>query len=121
MPITLNPACPLCGMRFGNQPLLDLHIREDHRRPVFGERSERSGDDDPGSTGAPAPEAAEATPARCNGLSRFLRIFRLAAARPSTSVSPRAAASRDEMRAAAITTAARIVAPNAGHPRSAPR
>jgi len=73
MPITLNPACPLCGLRFGNQPLLDLHIREDHRQPVFGERS---GDDDPGSTGALASEAPKDTPARRNGLSRVLRIFR---------------------------------------------
>jgi hypothetical protein len=24
---TLNPACPLCGLRFANTPLLELHIR----------------------------------------------------------------------------------------------
>ncbi len=30
MPSTLNPACPLCGLRFSNGALLDLHIREDH-------------------------------------------------------------------------------------------
>ena len=29
---TPNPACPLCGFRFGSRPLLDLHIREDHRQ-----------------------------------------------------------------------------------------
>jgi hypothetical protein len=29
---TPNPACPLCGLRFGSRPLLDLHIREDHRQ-----------------------------------------------------------------------------------------
>jgi len=73
MPYTLNPACPLCGLRFGNQPLLDLHVREDHRQPVFGERS---GDDNPGSTRAPASGDTKATPARCRGLSRVLRIFR---------------------------------------------
>jgi hypothetical protein len=33
MPVTLNPACPLCGLRFTNRPLLDLHVREDHREP----------------------------------------------------------------------------------------
>jgi hypothetical protein len=34
MPSMLNPACPLCGLRFGNKPLLDLHLREDHRQRV---------------------------------------------------------------------------------------
>ena len=66
---TLNPACPLCGLRFENKPLLDLHIREDHRQRVFRERNE---DSDPGSTPAPAsgavsqPDPADpaATPAR---------------------------------------------------------
>ena len=48
---TLNPACPLCGLRFENKPLLDLHIREDHRQRVFRERND---DSDPGSTLAPA-------------------------------------------------------------------
>ncbi|HEX5302315.1 MAG TPA: hypothetical protein VFW50_35505 [Streptosporangiaceae bacterium] len=32
MTATPHPACPLCGLRFGSRPLLDLHIREDHRR-----------------------------------------------------------------------------------------
>ena len=32
MTSTLNPACPLCGLRFDSRPLLDLHIREDHRQ-----------------------------------------------------------------------------------------
>jgi hypothetical protein len=51
MPSTLNPTCPLCGLRFGNKPLLDLHIREDHR-----ERAPRAqnGHRDTGSTRAPA-------------------------------------------------------------------
>jgi hypothetical protein len=30
MPSTLISACPLCGLRFANRALLDLHIREDH-------------------------------------------------------------------------------------------
>jgi hypothetical protein len=30
MPSTLNPTCPLCGLRFTGRPLLELHIREDH-------------------------------------------------------------------------------------------
>jgi hypothetical protein len=32
MTSTLNPACPLCGLRYGSKPLLELHIREDHRQ-----------------------------------------------------------------------------------------
>ena len=31
MPTTLNPTCPLCGLRYTDRPLLELHIREDHR------------------------------------------------------------------------------------------
>lgn len=50
MPNTLNPACPLCGLRFENQPIMELHIREDHRRRA----SRGSNDDgDPGITRSP--------------------------------------------------------------------
>jgi hypothetical protein len=31
MPTTLNPTCPLCGLRYTDRPLLELHFREDHR------------------------------------------------------------------------------------------
>jgi hypothetical protein len=31
MTSTLNPSCPLCGLRYASKPLLELHIREDHR------------------------------------------------------------------------------------------
>ena len=31
MPTTLNPTCPLCGLRYTDRSLLELHIREDHR------------------------------------------------------------------------------------------
>lgn len=31
MSSTLNLACPLCGLRYASRPLLELHIREDHR------------------------------------------------------------------------------------------
>lgn len=30
MTSTLTPTCSLCGLRFENRPLLDLHLREDH-------------------------------------------------------------------------------------------
>jgi hypothetical protein len=47
----LNPACPLCGLRFENQPIMELHMREDHRRRA---PRESNGDGDPGSTRSPA-------------------------------------------------------------------
>ena len=30
MSATLIDTCPLCGLRFGSRPLLELHIRDDH-------------------------------------------------------------------------------------------
>lgn len=39
MPSTLNPACLLCGLHFGNKPVLDLHIREDRRQRVLRART----------------------------------------------------------------------------------
>jgi hypothetical protein len=30
MPTTPVDTCPLCGLRSGNRPLLELHVREDH-------------------------------------------------------------------------------------------
>ena len=54
MPTTKIPACPLCGLRFANKPLLDLHIREDHRQPV---PRAQDGHRDPGSTRARASRA----------------------------------------------------------------
>lgn len=35
MTTTTIATCPLCGLRFSNRPLLELHVREDHprRRP----------------------------------------------------------------------------------------
>lgn len=53
MPSALNPACPLCGLRFSNGPLLDLHIREDH---VHRDRPAEPDHDDSGDTGtSPVP------------------------------------------------------------------
>lgn len=45
MPSTLNPTCPLCGLRYTGRPLLDLHIREDHMQR---ERDRQPDNDDPG-------------------------------------------------------------------------
>jgi len=33
MPASLIATCPLCGLRFTNRALLELHLREDHPRP----------------------------------------------------------------------------------------
>ncbi len=32
MPSTLTPTCSICGLRFASRPLLELHVREDHRQ-----------------------------------------------------------------------------------------
>jgi hypothetical protein len=50
MPSTLNPACPLCGLSFRNRPLLDLHLREDHRQRAASAEREHH---DPGRAQAP--------------------------------------------------------------------
>jgi len=49
---TPHPACSLCGLRFGSRPLLDLHIREDHRQ---------RGHRDPGDARIPAPRSGSAS------------------------------------------------------------
>src|SRR5690242_13895600 len=49
MTATLHPACRLCGLRFGSRPLLDLHIREDHRQH------------DPGDARIPRPRSGTAS------------------------------------------------------------
>jgi len=47
-----SQACPLCGLRYPAQSLLDLHIREDHVQR-----------DKPAAPAAPAAAAPAATPA----------------------------------------------------------
>jgi|AmaraimetFIIA100_FD_contig_51_5371069_length_856_multi_4_in_0_out_0_1 hypothetical protein len=53
MTSTLNTACPLCGLRYASKPLLELHIREDHR-PRRRARPGRPGAD---GTGVSSPAA----------------------------------------------------------------
>lgn len=48
MSIWLIQTCTLCGLRFSNRALLELHIREDH---VERNRSAGQHDDDPGDNG----------------------------------------------------------------------
>ena len=45
MSSTLTPTCPLCGLRYSNQALLELHIRDDHprHRPVSEEPQHDAG------------------------------------------------------------------------------
>ncbi len=50
MSATLIRTCPLCGLRFDNLPILELHIREDHRRRA--RRPERDDGDSAGTGGA---------------------------------------------------------------------
>jgi hypothetical protein len=51
MSATLIRTCPLCGLRFDNLPILELHIREDHRR-----REGRDAQDDGDAAGPDAPD-----------------------------------------------------------------
>jgi hypothetical protein len=60
MPSTLIDTCTLCGLRFSNRPLLELHIREDHRRPPAHRKNRPDGEDDGGSPGD-QPESPQAT------------------------------------------------------------
>jgi hypothetical protein len=59
MTSTLIPTCSLCGLRFANGALLDLHIREDH---VEGRRQAEPGHGDSGDAGTS--EARTAGPPR---------------------------------------------------------
>jgi hypothetical protein len=56
MPATLIRTCPLCGLRFSNLPLLELHIREDHHRP---ERQPARDDDSSADTNDSAEKAGD--------------------------------------------------------------
>lgn len=62
MTSTLNPTCLLCGLRYASKPLLELHIREDHR-------PRHRAQPDPRETGgAPASSSAAGRPSRRTGL-----------------------------------------------------
>jgi len=53
MTSTLNPACPLCGLRYENRPLLELHVREDHRQQA-GRRGASGTEASPALAGRPS-------------------------------------------------------------------
>jgi hypothetical protein len=50
MSSTINPTCPLCGLRYTDRPLLELHIREDH---VQRDHAQEAPHDEPGATRPP--------------------------------------------------------------------
>ena len=54
MTSTLNPTCPLCGLRYESRPLLELHIREDHHQHSGAHPGHRD------------PDSTHATPARAD-------------------------------------------------------
>ena len=56
MPASLVRTCPLCGLRFSNTPLFELHIREDHPRR---ERRPARDNDNPADTSDPAGKAGD--------------------------------------------------------------
>jgi len=62
MPTTLNPTCPLCGLRYSDRPLLELHLREDHLQRDHLQQDHRQQDHraEPGLI--PPPREAPATP-----------------------------------------------------------
>ena len=51
---TLTPTCSICGLRFENRPMLELHIREDHQR--------HSAAAEPGHGTSAAPHASQSRP-----------------------------------------------------------
>jgi 3-oxoacyl-ACP reductase-like protein len=50
--------CPLCGLRYADRPLLELHIREDHRQREHTAAAPAAPAPDPAPDPAPAPPAA---------------------------------------------------------------
>lgn len=79
MTSTLTPACPLCGLRYASKPLLELHIREDHRR----RRAQPAPPDVAGGTRA-SPPAAGSPSRRTAPASRPSRTAKEVTAMPAT-------------------------------------
>ena len=52
---TLTTACPLCGLRYADRPLLELHIREDHLQRNRGAEPDH---EESGEAGHPSPAPA---------------------------------------------------------------
>jgi hypothetical protein len=70
MPSTVDPTCPLCGLRCADRPLLELHIREDNLQRNSGAEPDH---EESGDAGHPSPAPASAAhpghtawPPRCS-------------------------------------------------------
>jgi hypothetical protein len=100
MSSTLISTCPLCGLRFANRPLLDLHSREDHRqRNRYTEPDHHhSGDsgDPAGETGTAAGGGPGAQVAQVPGISRNTVRAALAGDGPPRYVRRQAGSAPDE-------------------------
>jgi hypothetical protein len=59
MPNTPNPTCPLCGLRYTDRQLLELHIREDHLQQSHRAEPDH---DDSGDTRASQPRVRGLSP-----------------------------------------------------------
>ena len=79
MTSTLTPACPLCGLRYASKPLLELHIREDHRRR---RRAQPAPPDVAGTQASPPPAASPSR--RTAPASRPSRTAKEVTAMPAT-------------------------------------
>jgi hypothetical protein len=62
MPITVDPTCPLCGLRCADRPPVELHIREDHLQRNSGAEPDHA---ESGDAGDPSPARG---PSRPHGL-----------------------------------------------------
>jgi hypothetical protein len=116
----MSATCPLCGLRYGGQSLLDLHIREDHAQRERGREPPAATGGPPAApgdlpAGTAAPEPASASPSREHSAS--------AATPPATEAGPPAArAGRPGWAATARRALSRLTRPGrgtAGHPRNA--
>jgi hypothetical protein len=62
MPSTLIRTCSICGLRFTNGPLLDLHIREDHVQRSRPAEPDHDGSGDAGTSQLPTGPPAAGQP-----------------------------------------------------------
>ena len=93
MTSTLTPACPLCGLRYESKPLLDLHMREDHRQRHYARPSRRD-------TAAIGEFPPSGSPSRRSGLdSRPSRAVKEVTAMTATQTGPVMTAARQMIRA----------------------
>jgi hypothetical protein len=111
MTSTLNPACPLCGLRFTSKPLLELHIRDDHRPRHREQPSHAEANGIPASSPQAGRPAAPSVPRQ---VIRALRQVNDELTRASEAIIRSARAPRSRVR----TPAARNPHPHTGKERA---